>query len=115
MSNPDDFASLRRYTRNEVAATLNIPEPWLKVWVTDDLVPHQRSGKPGPRQRGVWFTRDDILEVGRKLPALMSARQANGRAEAAVPGVEAPEPEQVLSPVSDADLERFAGLSSLRA
>ena len=36
--------------------------------MTGHKVPHQRSGKPGPRQRGVWFTYDDILAIGRMLP-----------------------------------------------
>ena len=42
-----------------------------------------QNGKPGPRQRGVWFTYDDILAIGRMLPGLMTGRQANGRAQKA--------------------------------
>ena len=78
----DDFKTLRRYTRREAATLLRIPEAWLKEWVTSRVVQHQRSGKPGPRQRGVWFTYDDIVAIGRMLPELMTTRQANGRAEA---------------------------------
>lgn len=70
MNENDDQKTLRRYTRAEAAAKLNISDTWLlKVWVTDGAVPHQRSGKPGPRQRGVWFTYANILEIGRLCPS----------------------------------------------
>jgi hypothetical protein len=53
MTDHDDFTALRRYTRHEAAARLNISDSWLKGWVTQRAVPHQRSGQPGPNQRGV--------------------------------------------------------------
>ena len=83
MTENDDFKILRRYTRAEVAQALNIPDAWLKGWVSDRAVPHQRSGNPGPRQRGVWFTNDNIRAIGKMLPELMNARQANGQSTAA--------------------------------
>lgn len=113
MTDDHDLTALRRYTRKEAAAMLNSPDTWLKVWVTDDKVPHQRSGKPGPRQRGVWFIYNDILAIGRMLPGLMTERQANSRAEAHHDGASV-EPTAVLSG-SDADLlAQFAALRSLR-
>ena len=69
MTENDDVKTLRRYTRAEAAATLNIPDTWLKVWVTDGLMPHQRSGKPGPRHRGVWFTYGDTWRSAGYCPA----------------------------------------------
>jgi hypothetical protein len=62
---------------------LNIPETWLKRWVTARCIPHQRSGDPhGKQQRGVWFAWADIQVIGDMLPELMSERQAE-RAPAA--------------------------------
>ena len=81
MTQLDEFTALRRYSRKQAACLLHIPDTWLKRWVTAHEVPHQRSGKPGPRQRGVWFTYDDIVQIGRMLPSLMSCREANSRAE----------------------------------
>lgn len=78
MNENDDFKTLRRYTHKEAAAKLNLPIWWLKDWVSKDLVPHQRKGEV----RGVWFTYDDIIAIGRMLPDLMTTRQANVRAEA---------------------------------
>ena len=77
MDTTDAFVKLRRYSRAEVAAELNIYETWLKKWVTARCVPHQRSGE----ERGVWFTYDDMLRIGKMLPELMTTRQANGVAE----------------------------------
>ena len=74
----DDFETMRRYTRQEAADNLRINDRWLKEWVTDGRVPHQRKGKV----RGVWSTYDDIHAIGRMLPALMTRREANGRARA---------------------------------
>lgn len=127
----DDFKTLRRYSRQEAAALLHIRDSWLKVWVTDDVIPHRRSGTPGPRQRGVWFTYDDILAIGRMLPSLMSPRQANGRVEGRVDGASAAKGEvprtqadlvegvSIEAPphgvVSDDEWAAFAGLASLRA
>lgn len=67
-----DFVELRRYRRVEAAAALNIPETWLKNWVTERKVPHQRSGK----SRGVWFTYADIQQIGELLPELMTTSHA---------------------------------------
>lgn len=78
----NDLKTLRRYSRQDAAALLHISDSWLKGWVTDGVVPHQRSGKPGPRQRGVWFTYDDVLAIGKMMPNLMTVRRANKRAEA---------------------------------
>lgn len=77
MDTPDDFVKLRRYSRQEAAAMLGIYDSWLKKWVTARCIPHQRSG----RTRGVWFTYDDVVAIGRLLPSLMTGTQANGRAE----------------------------------
>ena len=123
MTDHDELTTLRRYTRREAADLLNIPDTWLKVWVTGHQVPHQRSGKPGPRQRGVWFTYDDIREIGRMLPGLQSVRQANSRAEscgAAEPtepahptGAEVAD-EAMTSHVSEDEFAKFMGVASLR-
>ena len=104
MYEDEDFKTLRRYTREEAAAKLNIDDLWLKAWVTANCVPHQRKGKV----RGVWFTYDDVLAIGRMLPELMTKRQANGRAETGVatgPGPAGGE-EEKATPAPDA-----AGLS----
>jgi hypothetical protein len=120
-----DLAVHRRYTRAEAASMLNIPETWLKVWVTQGAVPHQRSGKPGPHQRGVWFTYADIRTIGQRLTSLVSTRQANSRAEVrpdsgSVNATGTSDSEIVLADsaetvagVSDADLAAFASLTSL--
>jgi hypothetical protein len=113
MTDHDDLTRPRRYERLEVAELLNIKDTWLKVWGTADLVPHQRSGKPGPRQRGVWFTYDDVMEIGRRLPTLMSPRQANHRAEAPPESTPAESVEVATEPDEDF-LDQFAGLRSLR-
>jgi hypothetical protein len=85
----EQLASVRRYTRAEAAQALNIPETWLKRWVTNRCVPHQRSGQPGGiQQRGVWFAWGDILVIGAMLPELMTTRQANSLAPAGVPSDE---------------------------
>jgi hypothetical protein len=39
----EDFKTLRRHTRQEAAGILNVYERWLKEWVSDNLVPHQRK------------------------------------------------------------------------
>lgn len=77
----EDVKTFRRYTRQEAAAILRVKDSILKTLVSKRAVPHQRTGEPGPYQRGVWFTYDDILETGRMLPDLLSGRQANSRAE----------------------------------
>ena len=74
---------VRRYKRCEAAEKLNIPETWLKRWVTARCIPHQRSGDPnGKQQQGVWFTLADILAIGEMLPELMTPRQAEAAAVA---------------------------------
>ena len=95
----EQLAPVRRYTRAEAARALNVPETWLKRWVTERRVPHQRKG----RQRGVWFTWSDILSIGAMLPELMTNRQA----------VEATRIVPVTGP-SDELLNRWARLTSAR-
>jgi hypothetical protein len=82
-----DFVDLRRYGRAEAAAALNIPETWLKRWVTARKVPHQRSGK----SRGVWFTYADIQQIGELLPELMTTSHAIHRPSDDGPRVSAQE------------------------
>jgi len=126
MDSNDDLRACRAYYRPEVAAMLNIPEAWLRGWVADRSIPHQRRGKPGPRQRGVWFTYDDVLEIGRMLPDLMTSRRANTRAEGRTTATGHSEPaptvaacpESVQAPgaeVSDDLLMRFSQLRSTKA
>jgi hypothetical protein len=123
----NDFKTFRRYSRRDAANLLHVPDSWLKNWVTNNAVPHQRSGKPGPRQRGVWFTYGDILAIGEMMPSLMTTRQANSRAEGQLDGAPNRLPgERPLSlaggedvppanSVSDDAWQAFANLSSLRA
>lgn len=121
----EDFKTLRRYSRQEVAAILKVKDSWLKEWVWKRVVPHQRSGEPGPHQRGVWFTYDDILATGALMPSLMSGRQANSRAEVPVTTTEPTEGEHAEEPaalvvqaiigdVADDELARYRELASLR-
>ena len=95
----EQLAPVRRYTRAEAARALNVPETWLKRWVIERRVPHQRMG----RQRGVWFTWSDILSIGAMLPELMANLQA----------VEATRIVPVTGP-SDELLNRWARLTSAR-
>lgn len=123
----NDLKTLRRYSRQEAAALLHISDSWLKRWVTEDVVPHQRSGKPGARQRGVWFTYDDVLAIGKVMPSLMTARRANKRAEderrqaPCQPVAEHPasptatEVAPSLNSLPDDEWAAFGGLVSLRA
>ena len=121
----DDFKTLRRYSRQEAAAILKVKDSWLKKWVWKRLVPHQRSGEPGPHQRGVWFTYDDILATGALMPSLMSGRQANSRADVPVTTTEPTEGEHagvpdalvvqaIIRDVADDELARYRELASLR-
>ena len=115
MTDHNDLIPIQRYTRQQAAELLNIRDTWLKVWVTGHKVPHQRSGKPGPRQRGVWFTYDDILAIGRMLPGLMTGRQANGRAERHTADDAAGKETDVLElGITDDDMACFLELKSLR-
>lgn len=125
----NDFRTFRRYSRHDAAALLHIPDSWLRGWVTDDAVPHQRSGKPGPRQRGVWFTYDDILAIGKMMPSLTTTRRANSRAEGHVGNTPGGQPHVADSAcdsgdglvvpcantVSGEEWQEFGGLTSLRA
>jgi hypothetical protein len=52
MDTTDAFVTLRRYTRAEVAAELNIHETWLKKWVTARCIPHQRTERVRRRTAG---------------------------------------------------------------
>lgn len=89
---------------------LHIPPTWLKKWVTAKQVPHQRSGSV----RGVWFTYSDVLRIGELMSDLMSGRQANSRAEQPRSADPAVPNDTVDNGSLDLDLERFAGLRSLR-
>jgi hypothetical protein len=102
-----DLGALRRYTRTEAAAMLNIPDHWLRDWVSQHRVPHQRKGA-----RGVWFTLSDIRDIGGRLPSLMSPQRANARAEHA-DGHGAAVPVRVGA-MDDDVMARFAGLRSAR-
>lgn len=98
----DPLALLRRHTRAEAASLLNVPESWLRRWVTEGRIPHQRSGKV----RGVWFTYNDVCVIGRMLPELMvGSRQAASVGSFTPMGGASP---------SDPALAEFAGLRSLR-
>lgn len=125
MTYEDDFKTLRRYSRQEAAAILKVKDSILRNLVTKRAVPHQRTGEPGPRQRGVWFTYDDILETGRMLPDVLSGRQANSRAEgpaAEAEPTESAHPEEpaallaqaITGDVADDELARYRELASLR-
>jgi len=120
----DDFKTLRCYSRQEAAEMLKVKDSILKSLVSKRAVPHQRTGKPGKRQRGVWFTYDDILQIGRMLPDLLSGRQANSRAEVPVTATELTggehpvEPDAVIAraitvDISEVELARFRSLASL--
>lgn len=87
---------------------LNIPEHWLKDWVWQHRVPHQRKGT-----RGVWFTLSDVEDIGRRLPTFMSPRQGSSRAahEEGPPGT-APVP---VDAKTEDLMARFEGLRSARA
>ena len=85
----DQLTAVRRYTRAEAAQALNIPDTWLKRWVSARCIPHQRKGDPnGKQQRGVWFTWADVLAIGAMLPELMSSRQRSNLATAGAPSAE---------------------------
>jgi hypothetical protein len=60
----EQLAAVRLYTSEEVVAKLGLKPTWLKSWITQDRVPHVRSGA----DRGVRFTAADIFEIGRMLP-----------------------------------------------
>jgi predicted DNA-binding transcriptional regulator AlpA len=88
----EQLAPIRVYRSPDVVEALGIKKTWLKRWVTDRRVPHQRSGA----LRGVWFTWSDILAIGAMLPELMTTRQSNSLAAAGTP--------------SDEQLDRWAHL-----
>jgi hypothetical protein len=67
----EPFAAVRCYTSAEVVKMLNMKEKWLKELVCERRVPHQRTGPT----KGVWFTAEDVLNIGEMLPALMSYRR----------------------------------------
>jgi hypothetical protein len=91
---------------------LHIPQAWLKRWVTDRSIPHQRSGKPGGvQQREVWFTWADILAIGLMLPELMTPRQTKRAAAANGDRGEQGAPDPLPS---DAEIARWAQLTSGR-
>ncbi|MGY1827578.1 hypothetical protein [Blastococcus sp. SYSU DS0541] len=103
----EQIATVRCYKRAEVAETLNIPDTWLKRWVTARSIPHQRSGNPdGKQQRGVWFTAGDILAIGQMLPELMTPRQAK---RTAVPDTHCAAPD-APEPVTADVLDKWASI-----
>jgi hypothetical protein len=73
----EQLAAVRRCTSDEVVKMLNIPAKWLKELVREGRVPHQRTGPT----KGVWFTAEDVLNIGEMLPELMS----HGRTSAEAP------------------------------
>lgn len=110
----NELRPVRRYTRIEAAEALNISQYWLRDWVAEGRVPHRRKGK----QRGVWFTWEDIIAIGEMLPALMTSRQGTGRAEAATgdAGADAgPSAGGTTAGLPPDVLASFAGLRSLRS
>lgn len=66
---------------------LGVTPTWVKRWVTERRVSHQRSGEV----RGVWFTWNDIRAIGAMLPELMRTRQSNSLAAAGAPTGEQPD------------------------
>ena len=120
----DDFKTKRRYSSIEVAQHLGTPKTWIKDGVTLRCIPFQMSGL----KKGVWFTYDDIHQIGGMLPRLMTERQANACARAnrvsstppvaGEPTVADALPSGVVSPAlghtpSAADLARFRQLRTL--
>jgi hypothetical protein len=92
---------------------LNISPYWLRDWVAAHAIPHQRKGE----LKGVWFRYEDICEIGRMLPSLMTERQTNSRAEKRRKDAGATKAGgmQVDAAAADNQVDRFAGLRSLRA
>jgi len=72
----DEIAALRCYKPAEVVRLLNIPAKRLKTWVQENRVPYQCAGV----ERGVWFTAEDIRQIGEKLPELMGGPRGGRRA-----------------------------------
>ena len=116
MTENDDLKRLRRNTRAEAAATLNIPH--LAEGLGDrwsDATSAQRQARPPATGRVVHLRRH--LEIGRLLPSLMTGRQANSRAEGSIAPVavnEANVAMSVATEVSDEDLACFLNLRSAR-
>jgi predicted DNA-binding transcriptional regulator AlpA len=67
----EQLAAVRLYTSEEVVEKLGLKPTWLKNWITQNRVPHVRSGV----DRGVRFTAADIFEIGRMLPELLGGRR----------------------------------------
>ncbi len=72
----EQLAAVRLYTSEEVVAKLGLKPTWLKNWITQDRVPHVRSGA----DRGVRFTAADIFEIGGMLPELLGGRRGGSTA-----------------------------------
>jgi hypothetical protein len=72
----EQLAAIRCYTSPEVIQMLNMKEKWLKNLVRERRVPHQRTGPT----KGVWFTAEDVRNIGEMLPELMSHRRTSDAA-----------------------------------
>ena len=88
----EQLAAVRLYTSEEVVEKLGLKPTWLKNWITENRVPHLRSGV----DRGVQFTAAHILEIGRMLPELLGGRRGGSPAS----GTSA-DPERTGRPTSD--------------
>lgn len=91
------FAPLRRYSRQEAAEILKVKDSILRSLVPKRAAPTNASGSRYAAE-GVWFTYDDILQIGRMLPDLLSGRQAKSRAEVPVTATELTEGEHPEDP-----------------
>ncbi len=74
----EQLAAVRLYTSEEVIEKLGLKPTWLKNWITENRVPHLRSGV----DRGVQFTAAHILEIGSMLPELLGGQRGGGAAGA---------------------------------
>jgi hypothetical protein len=98
----EQLAAVRCYTQADVVEALKIKKTWLKRWVSAGCIPHQRSGDPnGKQQRGVWFTAEDVLKIGRMLPVLMTTRQSKAAVAMNADPARSGAPEQLSEAVVD--------------
>jgi len=88
----EQLAAVRLYTSEEVVEKLALKLTWLKNWITENRVPHLRSGV----DRGVQFTAAQILEIGRMLPELLGGRRGGS-----LTGGTSAHPERMGHPTSD--------------
>jgi hypothetical protein len=83
----EQLAAVRLYTAGEVVTMLRLKPTWLKNWITQQRIPHVRSGA----ERGVCFTAEHVLEIGRMLPELLGGRRGSSGMAATQPGAGAAE------------------------